>query len=962
MDSRQTKTDTINPIVKFFRLNSIRSRLIFVLAIFSILPVAVTGLFINTISGNFARAKVQDSLQAVTALKNGQVRNWAKDIQANLATSVSQDIQDLSTTILKLEPDSLIYATSYQRELEVFNRIVSSLPIYNELMLLDAKGTVIISTSADQVGKNLADRKFFKQFMAGNTVTNATFDQAKVYVTQPLMATQGAPLGVLVARANLNPLYSILGDKTGLGTTGESYLIDNDRRLLSPLKTRVKGSGLSVLQQEIGNVQLQSVGVENALSQHPGVGVYTNYNGVPVIGAYQWIPELQAAILSEQSQSEAYKFLTTTQTLTFLALVFSSALAVLAALSISNNFSKPLTDLADTAQKIAAGNLELRAKTAESNPSGQVEEINALAVSFNSMTAQLRNLIGSLENRVAERTRQLQVRSEQLMTASEVGRYATSLLDTEQLIQRTVDLIKESFDLYYVGLFTVDETGEWAVLKSGTGRAGQAMLQHGHRLPISRGISSNTQERRSMIGWCITNNQARISLEAIDDPVRLATPDLPDTRSEAAIPLRSRGQVLGAMTIQSSKPGAFDKEMIAVFQNMADQVAVALDNARLFAQIQRALESSHQAYSEITHQAWQEKLRSKPLLLRRDSLGLSRRIQSKKEIPAISGDQPASGEDSITIPIRTRGQTIGYINAQKRPPTVGSAPGQATAVGEATSDNKLAEWRLDEIKLLDSLVEQLGIALDSARLFEDAQLRAKRERIVGDITSHIRTTLDIQTILLTAAREMRNELGLAEAEVRLREMVQPSAVTGRLVQKGQPRIQPETGYRCLASGETIEATGNWSPEMLQARYTGKVVQPDQLTLVLPIKIRTQVQGVIKLCKLAGSDPWAQDEIDLVETLSERLGAAVESARLYEETRRRMERERLTSEIIAKMRASNDPRTILQTASSELRKALNVDRAQPLVKTPQATGSSSGELAPDANQPGEAGVDSDGNEK
>ncbi len=412
-----------------------------------------------------------------------------------------------------------------------------------------------------------------------------------------------------------------------------AYLVSTDKRLISPLEVSINESGGAPVQPEVGKTQLQSAGIDSALSQQPGVGVYSNFNNVPVIGAYQWIPELQVAILVEQSQAEAYNFLTTTQTLTFLALIISSALAVLAALSISNNFSKPLVDLAETAKQIAAGNLELRASTAENNSTGQVEEIDALAISFNSMTAQLRNLIGSLENRVAERTRQLQVRGEQLQTASEVGRYATSLLETEQLIQRTVELIKDSFELYYVGLFTVDETGEWAVLKAGTGQAGQTMLQRGHRLAIPRGISANTQERRSMIGWCITNNQARIALEALDDPVRLATPDLPETRSEAAIPLRSRGQVLGAMTIQSSKPGAFDKEMIAVFQNMADQVAVALDNARLFAQIQRALEASHQAYSEITRQAWQEKLQAKPLLLRRDSLGLSKRIQSDGELP-----------------------------------------------------------------------------------------------------------------------------------------------------------------------------------------------------------------------------------------------------------------------------------------------------------------------------------------
>ena len=955
MDSNQKKHRStsliLNPFVRFLRLNSIRSRLIFVLAIFSILPVAVTGLYINIISGNFARAKVQDSLQAITALKGSQIRSWAQDLQMNMSSRVTQNTQDLSVLILRTEPGSTDYGTMYKRQLDDFIRIVKATSVFDELMLLDKTGAVIMSTSADQVGINYSDKEFYKQMMVGRAVTNTTFDLDKVYLTQPLAVTQGAPLGVLVARAKLNPLYAIMGNKTGLGTTGQAYLVNKEKILLSPINATDEEPGTSLIQTEIGKTRLQSQGVENALQQQPGVGVYLNFNGVPVIGAYQWIPELQVAILSEQNQSEAYQFLRTTQTLTFLALIISSALAILAALSISSSFSRPLTELAGTAKQIAAGNLELRAKTEESSPTGQVEEITALAVSFNTMTAQLRNLIGNLENRVAERTSQLEARSKQLMTASEVGRYATSLLETEQLINRTVELIKESFDLYYAGLFMVDESGEWAVLKAGTGSAGQAMLQRGHRLPISRGVSANTGEQRSMIGWCITNNQARITLEALEDPVRLATLDLPDTRSEAAIPLRSRGQVLGAMTIQSSKLGAFDKEMIAVFQNMADQVAVALDNARLFAQIQRALESSRLAYSVITRQAWQEKLRSKPLLLRRDSLGLSRRIPGEKEVSAKSVALELPGEDSIKIPIRTRGQTIGYINAQKRSPTVESHTGQVAAGSETTSDNNLADWRSDEIKLLETLVEQMGIALDSARLFEDTQLRARRERIVGDITSHIRSTLDIRTTLQTAVRELRAELGLAEVEIRLIEVLQPRIVTGQLAEKGQPRVQTEIGYRCTNLDEPVEVSGSWAPYMLQARFTGKAIQPDQVTLAVPVKIRDQVEGMVKLCKPGEADPWTKDEIDLAEILSERLGSAVESARLYEETNRRAERERLTSEIIAKMRSSNDPRTIIQTATYELRKALNVDRAQSKVKTPQTTADSSGELAPDANPGG-----------
>jgi GAF domain-containing protein len=209
---------------------------------------------------------------------------------------------------------------------------------------------------------------------------------------------------------------------------------------------------------------------------------------------------------------------------------------------------------------------------------------------------------------------------------------------------------------------------------------------------------------------------------------------------------------------------------------------------------------------------------------------------------------------------------------------------------------------------------------------------------------------------------MRNELDLAEAEVRLREFVQPSAVTGRLVDRGKARVQPETGYRCLSTGETLDVTGDWSPDMLQVRNTGKSVQPDQLTLIMPVKIRNQVQGIVKLCQPDGSDPWTKEEIDLVETLCERLGSAVESARLYEETRRRAERERLTSEIIAKMRATNDPRTILQTAAVELRKALHVDRASLLVESPPPGSNPTGESLPDAEQSSPAGGKSADNDQ
>jgi len=176
----------------------------------------------------------------------------------------------------------------------------------------------------------------------------------------------------------------------------------------------------------------------------------------------------------------------------------------------------------------------------------------------------------------------LERRNLQLRTAAEVSRAASSILDPDVLIQQVVDLIRERFDLYYVGLFLVSpnegEAGRWAVLRAGTGQAGRQMVEQGHRLEIGG---------RSMIGWCIAHRQARIALDVGAEAVRFDNPLLPETRSELALPLVSRGQAIGALTIQSAQEAAFSAEDVAVFQTMADQVATAIANARLFQERER---------------------------------------------------------------------------------------------------------------------------------------------------------------------------------------------------------------------------------------------------------------------------------------------------------------------------------------------------------------------------------------
>jgi PAS domain S-box-containing protein len=193
-------------------------------------------------------------------------------------------------------------------------------------------------------------------------------------------------------------------------------------------------------------------------------------------------------------------------------------------------------------------------------------------------------LLSSIAQQVAvviERARlheHAQRRAVQLATAAEVSRDATSILDVGQLLTRTVDLIRERFDLYYAGIFLVDEAGQYAVLQAGTGEAGRQMLKRGHKLQVGS---------VSMVGQCVANAQACIALDVGKEAIRFDNPLLPETRTEMALPLISLGRVIGAMTVQSDQPAAFSDEDVTALQTVADQLANAIENARLYEEARR---------------------------------------------------------------------------------------------------------------------------------------------------------------------------------------------------------------------------------------------------------------------------------------------------------------------------------------------------------------------------------------
>jgi putative methionine-R-sulfoxide reductase with GAF domain/HAMP domain-containing protein len=304
---------------------------------------------------------------------------------------------------------------------------------------------------------------------------------------------------------------------------------------------------------------------------------YDNADAVPVIGAYQWIPDWGMMILNELPQAEVYGGLATLAPFTAGLLAASAVVSVILISSMTRRLLRPLSTVTEFAGRMSRGDWQARL------PEDRDDELGVLSAALNRMAEDLSGTYQTLETRVEERT--LQVR-----TAAEVARAVISIPDLETLMRRAVDLIRERFGYYHVSIFLVDDPGEFAVLRASTGEVGAALIARGHRL----GVGS-----QSIIGSVTAANQPRVASDVASDAIHLRNELLPATRSEAAVPLQVGGRVLGALDVQSIESDAFSPEDIAVLQTLADQLSAAILNARL-AQTSAAAAERAKLISDVT--------------------------------------------------------------------------------------------------------------------------------------------------------------------------------------------------------------------------------------------------------------------------------------------------------------------------------------------------------------------------
>lgn len=436
-------------------------------------------------------------------------------------------------------------------------------------------------------------------------------------------------------------------------------------------------------------------------------------------------------------------------------LVLLTPLLAIAGWILTMRIIKPLMDLTKTALSISAGDFNQRVAASQDDEVGQLgQAINQMAVRISASFSEIENNL--LENTIKSQeqmkeleqaTRQTDKRANQLKTLALVARAILSIQNLDNLLPRITAIVNEQLSFYHIGIFLLDDTKEYAVLTAANSIGGQRMLERNHHLKVGE---------EGIVGYTAATARSRIALDIDKDVVFLANPDLPETHSELALPLKIGVDIIGVLDIQSTQLFAFSEEDVEIFSILADYISIATQNARRFQEIQKTITESDTLYRNYLRQEWKSFANqgrtpgylynisgSKPIIKKLESIEIQQAIQSGN--PTISQEKTQS---RLSIPIKLRGQVIGVLNIQS---------------GSSHS------WEDDEIDIVTAVADRVGLAVENARLLEDSQSRAARERTIGEITSRIGASINIRNVLQTAVEELGHILPGSDVIIQLKE-------------------------------------------------------------------------------------------------------------------------------------------------------------------------------------------------
>lgn len=579
---------------------------------------------------------------------------------------------------------------------------------------------------------------------------DAALNGLVITTSVPVYNSQNRFQGVAAMDVQLTQISSIVGN-IRVGETGYAFLIDAENRLMALPSQGYSDFGITDATQNFGQVMDTStvpdapVELFEILSQvsNEKRGVFNiTLNGNERFVAFQQVPEVnyklviivpsnemltETAIVNSQIQQETRN--TIAISLLLIAGIF--ILASITSLAIGNRLTTPLQSLTRVANEIIAGNFDTKAEIETK------DELGTLSTTLNTMTATIKDMVQSLEQRVQERTAELQEslaknerRGKQYEAIAKVSQAINATQNLQELLPQISQVISQQFGFYHVGIFLNDAGNQYAVLGAANSEGGKRMLKRGHQLKIGE---------QGIVGYVTGTGRPRIALDVGSDAVYFNNPDLPETRSEMALPLTIAGQIIGALDVQSTESNAFTEEDVDVLSTLAEQVSLAIQNSRLYEQTQKSLAEAEAVSRQYFTETWRQ-------------LSQESRIAGYRYTPA--GTAPISEDNlpeiantdrrSITVPIIIRGQTVGDL---------------------AVLVPKQEHIKADQMDLIHAVADRVGIFAENARLFDETSRRAEREHLVSDITAKIRSTNDPREMLETAIKELREALNVSRIEI-----------------------------------------------------------------------------------------------------------------------------------------------------------------------------------------------------
>ncbi|CAG0926670.1 Methyl-accepting chemotaxis protein McpC [Thermoflexales bacterium] len=892
--------------------------------------------------------------QALTDAANEKLKAAAEQTRDSIDSFVQNNLDTIQTEArlpqmidyLSLPPDQQRNSSQEIQALNILRTLKSKNQSISSYALLDRRGLDVLDTYTADIDLNKFTSDFFQKPMETQQPYvsplrfSATTGELAVYFSTPVESA-GEIIGVLVVRYNAEALRQLVIQKTDqVGKGSFAVLLDQDHIRLAdggqqelafkavvPLtaerlaELKADGRLPDLSPEELAtNLTGFEQGLAQATDERPYFAAELHSVGEGLkqsaVAQTRSLPQEQKWLIVFAQPQDVFLAPVAAQTNTTLMVVLVIAIVVtVVAVVLAQVLTGPIVHLTTVASQVAAGNLAIQAQVRSR------DEIGVLARTFNSMTTQLRDVFGTLEQRIEART-------EQLRTSADVGRTAASTLDPNQLLREVVNLITDRFGFYYAAVFTLDATGKFAVLREATGEAGRTLKERHHQLEVGG---------QSMVGQVVIQRKARIALDVGEEAVRFANPLLPNTRSEIALSLVAGDQVLGALDVQSTEEAAFDEANATVLQGMADQIAVALNNATLFVASQAAARRSRALYDASREIG---RLETDPTAT---VATMMRAVATTLDFPvwwALLFDEhhktlitvsAALGEQSVPPAI--------VVAEQPNHPLVRSALHGETHLTNNPADELYAqEMQSGHRFLLKSINMPItvrgapigafvfGRPLDQPDLVEaDLEVAQSLASLIAIAVENSRLLAQTQRVLSELDEVNRRLTGQSWEKV-VRRQGQHDLIWFSRSDQLQPQALPEVS-------EAL-SQGHIATRVLEDRY--------QLGVAVPIKLRNVPVGALRL--IVPQHAWTPDLAAALDSIAGHIALAAENSRLIAATEERLMRERALAGATEKVRQRSEIEAILQTAATELAQYLNATHIAVRIAPERAASDSDGQKA------------------